>query len=89
MPTKPRVVTLTQRERKALEDFVGHGTKSARAITRARILGEFWERKSPHQLGAAGRMRISHLGNSECRSSRSSTTRMAFLLRVTPRGYSL
>ena len=38
MPTKPRVVTLTQRERKALEDFVGHGKKSARAITRARIL---------------------------------------------------
>ena len=38
MPTKPRVVTLTQRERKALEDFVGHGKKSARAITRARML---------------------------------------------------
>ena len=38
MPTKPQVVTLTAKERKALEGFVRHGTKSARAITRARTL---------------------------------------------------
>ena len=38
MPTKQRAVTLTKAERQALEDFVAHGKKSARAITRARIL---------------------------------------------------
>ena len=38
MPTKQRVVTLTKGERKAVEDFVARGKKSARAITRARIL---------------------------------------------------
>ena len=50
MPTKPRVVTLTQRERKALEDFVGHGKKSARAITRARILLLLDEGRKEHEL---------------------------------------
>ena len=50
MPTKPRVVTLTQRERKALEDFVGHGKKSARAITRARILLLFDEGRKEQEL---------------------------------------
>jgi putative transposase len=38
MPTKQRSVTLTKGERKVLEAFVSHGKKSARAITRARIL---------------------------------------------------
>lgn len=38
MPTKRRIVALTKGERKALEAFVSHGTKKARAITRARIL---------------------------------------------------
>jgi putative transposase len=52
MPTKPRVVTLTQRGRKALEDFVGHGTKSARAITRARMLLLFDEGRKEHELTA-------------------------------------
>ena len=50
MPTKPRVVTLTQRERKALEAFVGHGKKSARAITRARILLLFDEGRKEQEL---------------------------------------
>jgi putative transposase len=50
MPTKQRVVTLTTRERKALEDFVGHGKKSARAITRARILLLFDEGRKEHEL---------------------------------------
>ena len=50
MPTKQRVVTLTQRERKALEDFVGHGKKSARAITRARILLLLDEGQKEHKL---------------------------------------
>src|SRR4051812_48217999 len=52
MPMKPRVVTLTQRERKALEDFVGHGKKSARAITRARILLLFDEGRKEQELTA-------------------------------------
>ena len=52
MPTKPRVATLTQRERKALEDFVGHGKKSARAITRARILLLFDEGRKEQELTA-------------------------------------
>ena len=38
MPRKQRVVTLTPKERRALEDFVARGKKSARAITRARML---------------------------------------------------
>lgn len=38
MPKKRRAVKLTKAEREALEKFVGHGRKSARAITRARIL---------------------------------------------------
>src|ERR671919_1567961 len=38
MPKKHRAVKLTQAERGELETFVAHGTRSARAITRARIL---------------------------------------------------
>src|SRR5712691_2859633 len=38
MSKKRRAVKLTKAERKALENFVAHGKKSARAITRARIL---------------------------------------------------
>jgi putative transposase len=38
MPQRCRAVRLTKAERKALENFVAHGKKSARAITRARIL---------------------------------------------------
>src|SRR5215212_3338341 len=50
MPTKQRVVTLTKGDRKALEDFVSHGTKSARAITRARMLLLFDEGRKEHEL---------------------------------------
>jgi putative transposase len=56
-PTKQRVVTLTQRERKALEDFVSHGKKSAGAITRARILLLFDEGRKEREL--TGLLRIS------------------------------
>ena len=38
MPKQQRAVTLTKAERGGLEKFVAYGTKSARAITRARIL---------------------------------------------------
>jgi putative transposase len=38
MPKKQNVVRLTKAERTALERFVARGKKSARAITRARIL---------------------------------------------------
>ena len=38
MPEKRREVRLTAAERDVLEKFVAQGTKSARAITRARIL---------------------------------------------------
>ena len=38
MPEKRQAVRLTTAERDVLEKFVAHGTKSARAITRARIL---------------------------------------------------
>jgi putative transposase len=38
MPRQRRVVRLTKAERKALETLVAQGKKSARAITRARIL---------------------------------------------------
>jgi putative transposase len=48
MPRKQRVVTLTPKERRALEDFVARGKKSARAITRARMLLLFDDgRKEP------------------------------------------
>jgi|SRR5581483_4728207 len=50
MPTKQRVVTLTKGDRKALEDFVSRGKKSARAITRARILLLFDEGRKEHEL---------------------------------------
>jgi len=50
MPRKQRVVTLTAKERKALEDFVSHGKKSARAITRARTLLLLDEGKKEHEL---------------------------------------
>ena len=38
MPKKGKAVQLTKTEREALETFVARGKKSARAITRARIL---------------------------------------------------
>jgi transposase len=38
MRKKPTAVQLTKAERGALETFVAHGTRSARAITRARLL---------------------------------------------------
>ncbi len=38
MPTQRRAIKLTKAERGALEKFVAQGTRSARAITRARIL---------------------------------------------------
>ena len=38
MPEKRKEVRLTAAERDVLEKFVAHGTKSARAINRARIL---------------------------------------------------
>ena len=38
MPQPRRAVKLTKAERGALETFVAHGKRSARAITRARIL---------------------------------------------------
>ncbi|SRR6266851_1821400 len=38
MPKKRKAVTLTKAEREGLETFVAHGKRSARAITRARIL---------------------------------------------------
>jgi len=50
MPTKQRVVTLSKEERKALADFVGHGKKSARAITRARTLLLLDEGKMEHEV---------------------------------------
>lgn len=50
MPTKPRVVSLNKKERKALEEFVRHGKKSARAITRARILLLSDEGRTEHEL---------------------------------------
>jgi putative transposase len=50
MPNKHAAVTLSKRERRALEDFVTHGKKSARAITRARILLLFDEGRTEHEL---------------------------------------
>jgi putative transposase len=38
MPTQRRAIKLTRTERGELETFVAHGKRSARAITRARIL---------------------------------------------------
>ena len=38
MPAKRQAVRFTTAERDVLEKFVAHGTKSARAINRARIL---------------------------------------------------
>jgi len=38
MPAKHQKVRLTSAERDGLEQFVAHGTKSARAINRARVL---------------------------------------------------
>jgi len=38
MPKPRKAVTLTKAEREGLETFVAHGKRSARAITRARIL---------------------------------------------------
>jgi putative transposase len=38
MPKKGKAVQLTKREREALEKFVARGRRSARSITRARIL---------------------------------------------------
>ena len=38
MQKQPRAIKLTKAEREGLEKFVAHGKRSARAITRARIL---------------------------------------------------
>ena len=62
-------------------------------VSPSTVIGELrriLEKKAPlYQSGAAGWMRISHLGNSGWRFSRFSTARMALLLRVMPREYSL
>jgi putative transposase len=50
MPRIQRDVSLTAKERKALEDFVRHGKKSARAITRARALLLSDEGKKEHEV---------------------------------------
>jgi transposase len=50
MPTKQRVVLLTPQEHEALEDFVARGKKSARAITRARILLLFDEGRKEREV---------------------------------------
>ena len=50
MPNKQPAITLTKKERRALEDFVARGKKSARAITRARILLLFDEGRTEPEL---------------------------------------
>lgn len=50
MPRRRRIVRLTKVERKALETFVAQGKKSARAITRARILLLSDEGRKEHEL---------------------------------------
>lgn len=50
MPEKRREVRLTVAERDALEKFVAHGKKSARAINRARILLLLDEARSAQEL---------------------------------------
>jgi len=60
--------------------FAGDAT-----LPRGRYFRRFLEKKFPYQSGVAGRMRISHWGNSGWRSSRHSTARMAFLPNVMPR----
>ncbi len=48
------------------------------------MLGRFPKKNFPHQAVEAGRIRISHLGNSGWRSSLLSTARIAFLPSVMP-----
>jgi putative transposase len=50
MANRQPAVTLTKKERRALEGFVTHGKKSARAITRAGILLLFDEGRTEHEL---------------------------------------
>jgi putative transposase len=50
MPRTQRVVSFTAKGRKAWEDFVSHGEKSARAITRARTLVLSDEGKKEHEV---------------------------------------
>ena len=50
MPEKRQAVQLTTAEREVLEQFVAHGTKSARAINRARILLLLDEGRREHEL---------------------------------------
>jgi hypothetical protein len=50
MPKKRRAVRLTAAERDIVEKFVAHGTKSARAINRARILLLLDEERSEKEL---------------------------------------
>jgi hypothetical protein len=50
MAEKRREVRLTATERHALETFVAHGKKSARAMNRARILLLLDEARPAHEL---------------------------------------
>ena len=50
MPTQRQVVRLTTAARDVLEKFVAHGTKSARAINRARILLLLAEGRQENEL---------------------------------------
>src|SRR5262244_574706 len=50
MPEKRQAVRLTTAERDVLETFVAHGTKSARAINRARVLLLLDEGRRAHEL---------------------------------------
>ena len=50
MPEKRQAGRLTTAERDALEQFVAHGTKSARAVHRARILLRLDEGRREHEL---------------------------------------
>jgi putative transposase len=50
MPTQRRAIKLTRTERGELETFVAHGKRSARAITRARILLLSDEGRKEHDL---------------------------------------
>jgi transposase len=64
MGQKHRTVRLTQEERNALADFVAQGKKSARAITRARILllsDEGWKERELSELLGVSRGTVSHV----------------------------
>jgi len=85
MPRTQRFVTLTAKERKALEGFVSHGKKSARAITRARTLVLLDEGKKESEVAPLLGVSRGTISNTRKKSRQRGHAPLLALLQEAPR----